>query len=135
MFFIMALFAAAMPQNVYIQPMTLVSSHVEQIAMIGPDQKAVARIRADKRDCPACNLAGADLTNTCVKKGNLTGANFDRANATLMCMSYANFTNASFQGTILDGANLAHADLEAPLQRRRSSPPVSRAPICAKRAV
>lgn len=112
MFFLLALFAALIPQTGYAQPTAQMPSHIERVAMIGPDKKAVARIRADKRDCPACNLAGADLTNTCVKKGNLTGANFDHANATLMCMSYANFTNASFKDTILDGANLAHADLD-----------------------
>ena len=56
--------------------------------------------------------AGADLTNTCVKEHDLTGANFDGANATLMCMSFANFTNASFRGTELSGANLAGAKLD-----------------------
>jgi len=76
------------------------------------DAAAVARIHAAIVDCPGCNLAGADLTNTCVKAKNLTGANFDGATAVLMCMSYANFTRASFRGTDLSGANLAHATLE-----------------------
>jgi uncharacterized protein YjbI with pentapeptide repeats len=76
------------------------------------DAAAVARLHAGIVDCPGCNLQGADLTNTCVKAKNLTGANFDRANAVLMCMSYANFSNATFRGTDLSGANLAHADLD-----------------------
>ncbi|MEJ0026098.1 MAG: pentapeptide repeat-containing protein [Rhizomicrobium sp.] len=83
-------------------------------AFAGPayDAAAVARIHAAIVDCPGCNLAGADLTNTCVKAHDLTGANFDGATAVLMCMSYANFSNATFRGTDLSGANLAHARLD-----------------------
>lgn len=76
------------------------------------DEAAVARIHAGIVDCPGCNLQSADLTNTCVKAKNLTGANFDGAKAVLMCMSYANFSNATFRGADLSGANLAHADLD-----------------------
>ena len=72
----------------------------------------VASIRSGKHDCPHCELAGADLTNTCVKHGNLEGADFDRANAVLMCMSYADFRGATFRKTDLSGANLAHANLD-----------------------
>ena len=39
----------------------------------------------------------------------MRGANFDGANAILMCMSFSNFTNASFRGTELSGANMAGA--------------------------
>jgi uncharacterized protein YjbI with pentapeptide repeats len=83
-------------------------------AMSAPayDPAAVARIHAGIVDCPGCQLQGADLTNTCVKARDLTGANFDGANATLMCMSFANFTRATFRGTDLSGANLAHAILD-----------------------
>ncbi|MEI9885208.1 MAG: pentapeptide repeat-containing protein [Rhizomicrobium sp.] len=83
-------------------------------AMSAPtyDAEAVARIHAGIVDCPGCNLAGADLTNTCVKAKNLRGANFDRANAVLMCMSFADFSDATFRGTDLSGANLAHARLD-----------------------
>ena len=76
------------------------------------DAAAVARIHADIVDCIGCNLKGADLANTCVKDHDLHGANFDGANATLMCMSFANFTNASFRGTELSGANLAGAKMD-----------------------
>lgn len=76
------------------------------------DARAVARIHSGIVDCQGCNLAGADLTNTCVKAKDLTAANFDGAKAVLMCMSYANFTNATFRGTDLSGANLAHATLD-----------------------
>ncbi|MGZ5960895.1 MAG: pentapeptide repeat-containing protein [Rhizomicrobium sp.] len=76
------------------------------------DEAAVARIHAGIVDCPSCNLQSADLTNTCVKAKNLTGANFDGAKAVLMCMSYANFSRATFRGTDLSGANLAHAILD-----------------------
>ncbi len=74
--------------------------------------EAVASIKAGKHDCPRCNLAGADLTNQCVKEGNLAGADFDRARLVLMCMSFANFKGATFRGADLSGANLAHAILD-----------------------
>ncbi|HEY0281489.1 MAG TPA: pentapeptide repeat-containing protein [Rhizomicrobium sp.] len=73
---------------------------------------AVASIKAGNRDCPNCVLAGADLTNQCVKGGNLTGADFDHARLVLMCMSYSDFRNATFRGADLSGANLAHAKLD-----------------------
>ena len=74
--------------------------------------QAVASIKAGKSDCPHCNLAGADLTNQCVKNGNLRGADFDHARLVLMCMSFANFKGATFRGADLSGANLAHAKLD-----------------------
>ena len=76
------------------------------------DPAAVAKIRGGIVDCVGCNLSGADLTNTCVKEHDLRGANFDGANATLMCMSFSNFTNASFRGTELSGANMAGAKMD-----------------------
>ena len=76
------------------------------------DPAAVAKLHGGIVDCVGCNLAGADLTNTCVKEHDLTGADFDGANATLMCMSFANFTGVSFRGTELSGANLAGAKLD-----------------------
>jgi uncharacterized protein YjbI with pentapeptide repeats len=76
------------------------------------DAAAVAKIQSGIVDCVGCNLQGADLSNTCVKEHDLHGANFDGANASLMCMSFANFTNASFRGTELSGANLAGAKLD-----------------------
>lgn len=78
----------------------------------GADPAAVARIRADIVDCPGCKLMGADLSNTCVKDHDLRGANFDGANATLMCMSFADFRGTSFRGTQLAGANLAGAKMD-----------------------
>ena len=75
------------------------------------DPAALAIIKADKRNCPGCNLQGADLRNTCVKNGDLTGANFDRVNAFMMCMSFANFTNVTFRKADLGGANLAGSNL------------------------
>jgi uncharacterized protein YjbI with pentapeptide repeats len=74
--------------------------------------EAVASIKAGHHDCPHCVLAGADLTNQCVKDGNLRGADFDNARMVLMCMSFANFKGASFRGADLSGANLAHAILD-----------------------
>lgn len=76
------------------------------------DPAAVAKIQGGIVDCVGCNLSGADLSNTCVKEHDLRGANFDGANATLMCMSFSNFTNASFRGTELSGANMAGAKMD-----------------------
>jgi len=72
----------------------------------------VAKIHGGIVDCVGCDLSGADLTNTCVKARDLHGANFDGANATLMCMSFANFTGASFRGADLSAANLASAKMD-----------------------
>ena len=77
-----------------------------------PSAQAVASIKAGKHDCPACDLRGANLTNQCVKQGNLEGADFDGARAVLMCMSFADFRGATFRGADLAGANLAHAILD-----------------------
>jgi uncharacterized protein YjbI with pentapeptide repeats len=76
------------------------------------DPAAVARIHGGIVDCVGCNLAGADLTNTCVKEHDLHGADFTGANATLMCMSFANFTGVSFRNAELSGANLAGAKMD-----------------------
>ena len=76
------------------------------------DPVAVAKIHRGIVDCVGCNLKGADLTNTCVKDHDLRGADFDGANATLMCMSFANFTNASFRDADLSAANLAGAKMD-----------------------
>jgi uncharacterized protein YjbI with pentapeptide repeats len=73
------------------------------------DPAAVAKIKGGIVDCVGCNLAGADLSNTCVKEHDLHGADFTGADASLMCMSFANFTNVSFRNTDLSGANMAGA--------------------------
>jgi hypothetical protein len=79
---------------------------------LAADAAAVAKIHGGIVDCVGCDLRGANLVNTCVKQHDLSGANFDGADATLMCMSFANFTNASFRGTQLSGANLAGAKMD-----------------------
>jgi uncharacterized protein YjbI with pentapeptide repeats len=72
----------------------------------------VASIKAGSPNCPHCVLAGADLTNQCVKGGNLQGADLDHAKLVLACMSNANFRNATFRGAALSGANLARSNLD-----------------------
>src|SRR2546423_1271675 len=79
------------------------------VLAISPDRAAVDSIKAGHHDCPYCDLSGADLTDQCVKRGNLEGAKFDGARLVLMCMSYADFRGASFRNADLAGANLAHA--------------------------
>jgi uncharacterized protein YjbI with pentapeptide repeats len=72
----------------------------------------VASIKAGHHDCAHCDLAGADLTNQCVKSGHLEGADFSHARLVLMCMSFADFSGASFRNADLSGANLAHAKVD-----------------------
>lgn len=104
-------------------PVSLRNSTVNRIAVLAaallwaaqastaaPD--AVASIQAGNHDCPHCVLAGADLTNQCVKGGDLTGANFDDSRLVLACMSNANFRSASFRHADLSGANLANSKLD-----------------------
>ena len=98
--------------NVIALLMVLAGPAAAHAATFTPDPHAVATIKAGTRDCIACDLRGADLTNQCVKTGNLTGAKFDNAKLVLMCMSYANFSHASFRNADLAGANLAHAKLD-----------------------
>jgi len=68
-------------------------------------------IKDGQRNCPHCVLAGADLSNQCVKGGNLQGADFDNAKLVLTCMSHANFKGATFRRADLSGANLADSNL------------------------
>jgi len=91
---------------------SLVAVSAANALSLAADPSAVASIKAGHHDCPHCNLVGADLSNQCVKYGNLEGANFSHAKLFLMCMSYADFKGASFRGTDLSGANLAHAKLD-----------------------
>jgi uncharacterized protein YjbI with pentapeptide repeats len=86
--------------------------HAIPASFKSPDSIAIASIKAGHHDCPHCDLTGADLTNQCVKQGNLEGAKFDGAKLVLMCMSYADFSGASFRNADLAGANLAHAKVD-----------------------
>ena len=81
------------------------------ISYTAPDRTAVDSIHAGNHDCPHCMLAGANLDNTCVKNGNLEGADFSNVHAVLMCMSYANFTNVSFRDANLTNADFTGATL------------------------
>lgn len=79
------------------------------VSYVSPNRADVDSIKGGNHNCPHCDLTGADLTNTCVKNGDVQGAKFDNAKLVLMCMSFANFTGASFRGADMAGANLAHA--------------------------
>jgi uncharacterized protein YjbI with pentapeptide repeats len=92
--------------------LSLTLANAAHAAPVSADPAAVASIKAGHHDCPHCRLAGADLTNQCVKQGNLEGADFDGAKLVLMCMSYADFKGATFRRADLAGANLAHAKLD-----------------------
>lgn len=92
--------------------LTGMHAHAGALLVASADPQAVASIKAGHHDCAHCELAGADLTNQCVKGGNLEGADFSHARLVLMCMSFADFRDASFRDADLAGANLAHAKLD-----------------------
>jgi uncharacterized protein YjbI with pentapeptide repeats len=75
------------------------------------DYKAVEKIQGGSHDCAHCDLSGSNLSNQCVKGGDLTGADFTGVTAEYMCMSQANFTDVSFRNANLTGANLANSNL------------------------
>ena len=62
--------------------------------------------------CPKCSFAGADLSNQCVKGGNLHGADFSGAKLVLTCMSKYDFRGANFASADLSGANLSDSKLD-----------------------
>ncbi len=73
---------------------------------------AAAATVAPGLQCPHCVFAGADLSNQCVKGGDLKGADFTGAKLVLTCMSKADFRGASFRGADLSGANLSYSKLD-----------------------
>ncbi|GAA0531579.1 uncharacterized protein YjbI with pentapeptide repeats [Rhizomicrobium palustre] len=62
--------------------------------------------------CPHCVFAGQDLSNQCVKGGNLEGADFSGAKLVMACMSVTNFRGAKFTGADLSGANISMSKLD-----------------------
>ena len=68
------------------------------------------------KNCPNCNLAGADLTGVDLVTANLAGANLagadlGRANLRRANLAGANLAGANLVGTNLQGANLANCNL------------------------
>ena len=59
------------------------------------------------KQCPGCNLSGANLQNADLDEANLQGANLQNAN-----LQNADLEEANLQGANLQGANLIRADLE-----------------------
>ncbi|MEJ2689721.1 MAG: pentapeptide repeat-containing protein [Deltaproteobacteria bacterium] len=73
------------------------------------------------RNCPGCNLAGADLAEADLEGANLAGANLLKTTLVKANLRHANLSgtnlfeadlrNANLSGADLSGANLAGADL------------------------
>ena len=101
-----------LPLLAFLASLSAEAPQLTQATAVSPDRVATQSIKAGHHDCPHCDLAGADLTNQCVKQGNLEAAKFDGARLILMCMSYADFRGASFRNADLAGANLAHAKVD-----------------------
>ena len=101
-----------LPLLAFLASVTAQAPQLMPVVAVSPDRVALESIKSGHHDCPRCDLTRADLTNQCVKQGNLQGAKFDGARLILMCMSYADFRGASFRNTNLAGANLAHAKVD-----------------------
>ena len=72
---------------------------------------------ARDKDCPGCDLNGANLSKvflveTNLTDANLTGANLSRANLSQVSLVFANLTNANLANANLAVANLTGADLD-----------------------
>jgi len=63
------------------------------------------------KNCPNCNLAGADLTGVDLDTANLAGANLAGADLSRANLRRANLAGANLAGAILVSANLLGANL------------------------
>ena len=70
------------------------------------DNEDPGAVRRLARNCPGCNLAGADLKELDLVKANLEGADLSRAD-----LRYANLRRANLAGADLSAARLNHANL------------------------
>ena len=70
---------------------------------LSDDPTAVRRLA---KNCPGCNLAGADLKELDLVNANLEGADLSRAD-----LRYANLRRANLAGADLSAAKLNHANL------------------------
>lgn len=80
-------------------------------------------VRETAKNCPACNLSGAELAGadlsganlagTNLVEANLAGSNLRRANLEGANLTRANLRGAELKGANLEGANLTETDLTA----------------------
>ncbi len=63
--------------------------------------------------CPNCDLTGADLAATNLRKANLQGANLTNANLNLADLTGANLSNADLTGASLIFTDFTDATLNA----------------------
>src|SRR4028119_890201 len=75
------------------------------------EPKPVRRLR-ETRECPKCNLRGANLESTYLRDANLRRANLSNANLRSADLSGAYLSDANLRGTNLRGADLRGADLQ-----------------------
>lgn len=103
------------------------ADQVEKTPAVGPSQEELeSTVKWMARDCPACNLAnadlsgaeliganlrGADLTGADLSKANLRRANLENADLENADLSYANLPGANLRNSILSGADLTGANL------------------------
>jgi uncharacterized protein YjbI with pentapeptide repeats len=79
-----------------------------------PDEKVKENIAQliKTKNCPGCNLSGAELNRMDLSGGNLKGADLSGAKLFLTNLSGANLQQARLQGASFGGADLSGADLQ-----------------------
>ena len=72
----------------------------------------VDSVKTEGHGCPYCTLAGTNLSNQCLQNSDFRGADLDRAQMVLTCLSGSDLRNAKLRGADLSGANLRNSKLD-----------------------
>lgn len=78
---------------------------------ISTEVQANTTLLLETKNCPQCNLSGANLNRFDLSGANLEGANLSRAKMSLVNLSGANLRNSDMREAVLNGADLAGANL------------------------
>ncbi len=76
-----------------------------------PSDNTTTSVRRLAKDCPGCNLAGADLKEIELVNANLAGADLSRADLRYSNLRRANLAGADLSNARLNYANLPGADM------------------------
>jgi len=76
----------------------------------GADEAKVEKLK-NTRECPGCNLSGAELAHANLQRAHLNGANLQKANLAGADLRSAKLVRADLSEANLAGANLQRANL------------------------
>ncbi len=76
----------------------------------GADEAKVEKLK-NTRECPGCNLSGAELAHANLQRAHLNGANLQKANLAGADLRSAKLVRANLNEANLAGANLQRANL------------------------